>query len=155
MDESENAGSNYYGDHLCTLEISKRIGDMHHAKVNFKLEDQGMVLNAQGVATETEIRLPAVKITASGVQTEVGVFPNPVLNNMEIRFEPVADPNIEIHLINIAGQTVQIEKFGSSSNYTQSAHMNVSALKPGAYTYLIKANSSGMVVASGRFYKSE
>ena len=155
MDESERAGAHFYGDLLCTLEVSARIGNTNQATGSFELEEQGMILDAQGIAVETEIRLPAIKIAASGVQTNTGVFPNPVRDNMEIRFEPTTDSNLEVHIINAVGQTVKIENYSSSTLYSQSAQLNVGQLKSGIYTYLVKSNNTDTVVASGRFYKSE
>lgn len=155
MDESERAGAHFYGDLLCTLEVSARIGNTNEATGSFKLEEQGMVLDAQGMAVETEIRLPAVKIAASGIQTTTGVFPNPVRDNIEIRFEPTVESNFEVHIINTVGQTVKIENYSSSTHYTQSIQLSVGQLKSGIYTYLVKSNNTDNVVASGRFYKSE
>ncbi len=155
MDESENAGTNFYGDQLCAIVVNRKAGVSESLVRSFLLEENAMILGVNGSPVEAKIYMPVVKSSAENLKTAEGVFPNPVRANMEIRFLSDDESCGELFIFNSAGQIVYAEKASAAQMSCNVLQVNVEHLKTGLYNYTIKSNNSTNIIVTGRFFKSE
>ncbi len=156
MDESENAGSHVYGDHLCTLLVSQNSKAPASGVEIMTTNDEGMVLNNRGVAVEgIEINLPAIKSGEFSSSVEAEVYPNPVVNQLNINIRTSREEAATLTIFDISGSKVHQSDWDLNTGENQVISMEASYLTPGTYTYQITSNHSKNTIASGRFFKSK
>ena len=151
MDESEKAGSHVYGDHLCTLLVNLKVGALQNQSDVMVLQENGMVLNQWGVAAEgVEIQLPKLK---SGEFTTTGTastYPNPVINQLNIRIDSNEGA---LFIYDLSGKLVQQTNLSAKNSGVVS--VNTDQLTSGSYTYIMRSDLPNKENITGRFIKSE
>ncbi|MFA5418961.1 MAG: T9SS type A sorting domain-containing protein, partial [Bacteroidales bacterium] len=156
MDESEHAGSQIYGDHLCTLLVNQKVGITNEQSATMTLQENGMILDKSGLPVEgAEIRLPEIKSNEINVVNEASCYPNPVVNQLNIRLENSLNTTGLLCIYDMSGKLAQqfdLNQFTSSAGVIE---INTSQLSPGSYTYVIKTGQQDQVTTKGRFFKSE
>jgi hypothetical protein len=156
MDESEHAGSLFYGDHLCTLLVNQKVGIGNEQSATMTLQENGMILDESGLPVEgAEIRLPSIKSGEINVVNEASCYPNPVVNQLNIRLANSLNTTGLLCIYDISGkltQQVDLNQFTSRAGVIE---INTTQLSPGSYTYVVKTGQQDQVTSKGRFFKSE
>jgi len=151
MDESEKAGSHVYGDHLCTLLVNLKVGALQDQSDVMVLQENGMVLNQWGVAAEgVEIQLPELKSGDFTTIGEASSYPNPVINQLNIR---IASNEGTLFIYDMSGKLVQ--QINLSAKNSGVVSVNTDQLTSGSYTYIMRSDLPNKENITGRFIKSE
>ncbi len=99
------------------------------------------------IDTSICISISTVNITENILINKISVSPNPVTNQINIKFEKQLDRKHEIAIFNIFGQQLIYKQIDGNTKYS----LDVSTLKSGMYFYSII--SDGQVLKSDKFIK--
>lgn len=156
MDESENPGSHVYGDQLCTLFVRQKQNCTSQASAMLSIDDQGMVLDPTGQALNgVEIKLPEIKSSGFNTVAEAIAYPNPVINELNIRIESNQNQKGTLYIYDLSGKLTREITVGLTAGETHVITLETGDLHPGSYTYLLRTEYSNQTIASGRFFKSK
>ena len=154
MDESEHAGSHVYGDQLCTLLVTRNIDASDNQISAMVLDDNGMILDQSGLPVEgAEIQLPNIKSGKFDQIISATNYPNPVINQLNIRIDSDMDINRTIFIYDISGILLQQTNLNATQSNVASVYTD--QLAPGSYTYQIRSDFSDQETLTGRFFKSK
>ncbi len=152
LDENKDPGRTFLGETLFRVKVKQLDNSVANEEGLFSLLEGGMVLDARSNPVEDiQIEVPKIITSASSnLSLDMVAYPNPAVNNLNIKLTSPTEGKADIEVYNLNGQIV---KDINTSVYrgTQLINLETGSLPTGQYLYKITIGNKNL---HGRFQKS-
>lgn len=153
LDENQKPGTKFFGETLFRVKVKQLANSRIHEDGIFSLLEGGMVLDYKSNKIEDIIiTLPKITTTSNQLGLEISSYPNPVMNNLNLKITSPAGNNANISIYDLNGRIVQQINNYSIYKGTQLINLNVEELPSGQYIYKVTLNGDKNI--RGRFQKT-
>ncbi len=152
LDESNDPGRTFLGETLFRVKVKQLDNSATSEEGLFSLLEGGMVLDAKSNPVEDiQIEVPKIITSASSnLSLDMIAYPNPAVNNLNIKLTSPTEGEADIEVYNLNGQLVKVINT-SVFRGTQLINLETGSLPTGQYLYKITIGNKNL---HGRFQKS-
>ena len=158
LDENDDINKKFFGETLFRVKVKQKTYSVIEEGSGFSLLEGGMVLDSKSKEIENiEISLPRIITTSSSsipnpaLNMEVICYPNPVINNLNLKITSKNNCNANILIYDLNGRLVKEITNQSITKGTQLISMETEGLPTGHYLYKLNLGNRNI---HGRFQKS-
>ncbi|NQU31828.1 MAG: T9SS type A sorting domain-containing protein [Bacteroidetes bacterium] len=158
LDENENPGNKFFGENLFRVKVKQTTNSVINETGGFSLLEGGMVLDTKSNEIEDiEISLPRIITTSSSsipnpaLNMEVICYPNPVINNLNLKITSQNNCNANIFIYDLNGRLVKEITNQNITKGIQLISIETESLPTGHYLYKLNLGNRNI---HGRFQKS-
>ena len=158
LDENDDINKKFFGETLFRVKVKQKTYSVLEEGGGFSLLEGGMVLDSKSKEIENiEISLPRIITTSSSsipnpaLNMEVICYPNPVINNLNLKITSQNNCNANILIYDLNGRLVKEITNQNITKGTQLIGMETESLPIGHYLYKLNLGNRNI---HGRFQKS-
>lgn len=150
LDENSQPGERFFGETLFRVKVKQKEGADSNMNGLFSILEGGMVLDGRSnEIDDIEIKLPKVLTQESTLELSAECYPNPVVNDFNIKLSSPKNTVATIMVFDLNGRLV-LESKNTVFKGTQLLTINTNELSGGQYVYKINISGNNL---HGRFQK--
>ena len=153
LDENAKPGTRFFGETLFRVKVKQIQNSTQIQDGVFSLLEGGMVLDSKSnQIDDISIKLPKVTTTNTKLELEIISYPNPVVNNLNLKITSPENNSANIFIYDLNGRLIQQTNNSSVYKGTQLITLETGSLPSGHYLYKVSLQSGDNI--RGRFQKT-